>query len=120
MKQKFFFPLNYDYSNKLLGIIDYKLLIPLIVFGGFIIITLHNFELTFFIKTTIFISVFLPISLILNSQVYNEPFYLFIFAVFKHILNGKIYLYKRVIWCGININHFNYLYLFLYGLEYLK
>ena len=120
MKQKFFFPLNYNYSSKLLGFIDYKLLVPLAIFAGIIILILNSFGLSFFLKTTLFVSIFLSVSLILNSPVYNEPFYIFIFAVFKHYVHRKIYLYKRVIWCGISINHFTYLYLFLYGLEYLK
>ena len=110
MKQKFFFPLNYDYSNKFLGIIEYKLLTPLIIYGIIIFTILKQFSFDFFTFLGIFIVLFFPIVLMLNSRVHNEPFYTFILAIINHILNSKIYLYKRVIWCGINIDCSSILY----------
>lgn len=106
MKQKFFFPLNYDYSNKFIGIIEYKLLTPLIIYGIILIVIISQFNITFFQSSGIFIVLFFPIFFLLNSKVYSEPFYSFIIAIIKHYINGKIYLYKRVIWCGINPNYF--------------
>lgn len=104
MKQKFFFPLNYDYSSKFLGIIEYKLLTPLIIYGTIIFLTLKQTSFDFFTNLGIFIILVLPPILILNSTVHNEPFYTFILAITHHILSSKIYLYKRVIWCGINLS----------------
>lgn len=89
MNQKFFFPLNYDYSNKLLGIIEYKLLLPLLSLASILIMILYKTNIDFFSKVGIFTLVFLPILLILNSQVYNEPFYHFVIAVIKHYVNRK-------------------------------
>lgn len=103
MKNKFFFPLNYDYSSKLLGIIEYKLLTPLCVYGGIIFFILKLANLSFFSGLGIFIVLFLPAVLILNSRVHSEPFYTFLFSIIKHYLNCKIYLFKRVIWYGINL-----------------
>ena len=104
MNKKFFFPLNYDYSSKFLGIIEYKLLTPLSIYGAILFFILRALSFDFFIKAGIFIVLFFPLLLILNSRVYSEPFYSFIVAVYKHFLSSKIYLYKRVIWCGINPN----------------
>lgn len=104
MKQKFFFPLNYDYSNKFLGIIEYKLLTPLIIYGILLFFILKQLSFDFFTKIGFFVILFLPPVLILNSTVHSEPFYTFIVAIIKHLINSKIYLFKRVIWCGINLN----------------
>lgn len=104
MKHTYFFPLNYHYSAKLFGIIEYKLLIPLSIYGIILYTILSFFTITIFVKTTIFIIFFLPIALLLNSKINSEPFYLFVLAIIKHYVKGKKYLYKRIIWCGINPN----------------
>lgn len=104
MKQKYLFPLNYNYSGKLLGIIDYKLIMPISLYGFILFIFLKNLPITFFNKIFFFILLFLPITLILNSRVNSEPFYTFLIAILKHYIRCRKYLYKRVIWCGINPN----------------
>lgn len=104
MKQKYFFPLNYNYSGKFLGIVEYKLLIPIALYGLIIFLVLRLLELTMLLKLIMFISFFLPITLILCSQVNSEPFYTFALAIIKYLIHRKIYLFKRVIWCGINLN----------------
>lgn len=108
MKQKFIFPLNYDYSAKFLGIIEYKLLTPLVVYGIIIFLFLRFLELSFFTGLSIFTLLFLPIALLLNSRFYTEPFYKFFICILFHFIKSKIYLYKRVIWCGINSSYFYY------------
>ena len=95
MKQTYFFPLNYNYSGKLLGIIDGKLLLPLALYGIFLFAILKLTVIEIFIKVIIFIFLFLPIALLLNSQINSEPFYSFIFSVIKHFLLSKKYIFKR-------------------------
>ena len=95
MKQKYFFPLNYNYSGKIFGIIDGKLLLPLALYGILLFIILRNIIIDIFIKIIIFIFLFLPVSLLLNSRVNSEPFYTFIFSIIKHILLSKKYIFKR-------------------------
>ena len=95
MKQKYFFPLNYHYSHKFLGIIEYRLSIPLAIYAGCIIFVLHQFSLDLFTNIAIFTLTFLPIALLLNSNVNSEPFYLFFIAMIKHLSHSKIYLYQR-------------------------
>lgn len=119
MKQKFFFPLNYDYSSRFLGIIEYKLITPLIIYGTLLFFILKQFNLSFFTQIGIFIIFFLPAILIFSSRIYSEPFYTFLLAIIKHLLTSKIYLYKRVIWCGINLNCILHISsLLFYGPEY--
>lgn len=96
MKQTYFFPLNYNYSGKILGIIDSKLLLLLAGYGLLLFAILKTITIEIFAKIIIFIFLFLPIALLLNSQVNSEPFYLFIFSVIKHILLSKKYIFKRI------------------------
>ena len=104
MKQKYFFPLNYHYSGKLLGIIEYHLLLPIAIYGFILFFILRLLQLNIFTKIILFTIFFLPLTLLLNSSINSEPFYTFIFSIIKHTFKGKRYLYKRVIWCGINLN----------------
>lgn len=95
MKQKYFFPLNYNYSAKILGIIDSKLLIPLTIYGLLLFAIIKSIVTDIFVKIIIFILLFLPIALSLNSRVNSEPFYTFILSVIKHFLLSKKYIFKR-------------------------
>ena len=72
MKTKFFFPLNYDYSSKLLGIIEYKLLTPLIIYGVLLIIILKTLRLDFFLKIGIFILLFLGRNNKINIPIFKN------------------------------------------------
>ena len=92
--KKYFFPLNYDYLTKLFGLIEYKLLIPLIIFGAILVLLLSLFNLSFFAKFGIFIAIYLPIFLLFNTSVNNEPFYLFVFSLIKHYHSANKYLLK--------------------------
>ncbi len=90
--KKYFFPLNFDYSNKLFGIIEYRLLIPLCIIGFLLILILSFFKLSFFMKFGIFITIFLPITLLLNISINHEPSYLFLYSVILHKLNSNKYI----------------------------
>lgn len=92
--KKYIFPLNFDYLSKLFGIIEYKLLIPLILFAVLLILILSLFNLSFFAKFGIFISIFLPVFLLFNTEVNHEPFYIFIFCLISHYLKAGKYLIK--------------------------
>lgn len=92
--KKYFFPLNYDYLTKLFGIIEYKLLIPLIVFALILALILSLFDFSFFIKFGIFITIYLPVFLLFNTNVNHEPFYLFLLCLIEHFHNSNKYLLK--------------------------
>lgn len=92
--KKYIFPLNFDYLSKLFGLIEYKLLIPLLILGIVLIIIISLFNFSFFTKFGIFISIFLPIFLLFNTEVNHEPFYIFIFCLISHYLKAGKYLLK--------------------------
>ena len=93
--KKYYFPLNFNYSNKLFGIIEYKLLIPISIFSLLIIFILSFFTFSFFTKFGIFIALILPPTLLLNTSFNNEPAYLFLYSVIIHKLTSKKYILKK-------------------------
>lgn len=92
--KKYFFPLNYDYLSKLFGIIEYKLLIPLVIFAIILALIISLFNFSIITKFGIFITIFLPIFLLFNTSVNHEPFYLFLFCLIEHYKNASTYLIK--------------------------
>lgn len=91
---KYIFPTNYNFKNKILGIIDYPTMIFNIVF----------FLIVFFIFNTIFKSLNLKIIFIV---IFYFPIFLFsiigfnhenilycLFYIIKYFIKPKIYLYK--------------------------
>ena len=42
--KKYIFPMNYTYSSKFLGILDYKTLLPLSIYASVLIFLLHIFD----------------------------------------------------------------------------
>lgn len=93
--KKYIFPLNYDYLSKLFGLIEYKLLVPLSIFGLTLVLILSLFKFSFFIKAGIFISIFFPFFLIFNTSVNHEPFYLFVISIIKHYKKVSKYIIKE-------------------------
>lgn len=93
--KKYIFPINYDYLSKVLGIIEYKVLIPLAVLALVLISVLSLFNISFFVKFGIFISIFLPTFLLFNTSVNHEPFYVFIISVIKHQYFSSKYILKK-------------------------
>lgn len=97
---KFIFPLNYKYSEKLLGIVEYKILLPLCCYAGLLFLVLHNLDFEFFFSASIFIVLFFPLFLLSINTINGEPIYSFIFAFTRFHLNSKVYLFKND--CKIN------------------
>lgn len=91
---KFIFPKNYDFKNKILGVIDY----PTAIFNVIVFFIIFFFTKLLVRKLSIklfFIIIFyLPVFLfsILGSQ--NESVVFIIFYIIKYFLKPKIYLYK--------------------------
>ena len=88
------FPLNYCYSNKLFGLIEYKLLVPLALYCCVVCFVLSLFPFSFWIKSSIFCLLCLPPFFLLSSSINQEPFYLFAMFIIKHHFSKHKYLRK--------------------------
>ncbi len=92
--KKYIFPVNYRYANKFLGIIEYRVLLPLSIYGIMIFCILYLIKLDFFLSVGIFIFLFVPPTILLGVGIKNEPFLPFLISVYRFRKNAKIYLYS--------------------------
>lgn len=91
---KFIFPQNFNFKNKLLGIIDYPTAIFNIIYFLIIYILCNIFISNLTIKIIIIILFYLPIFLISVIDFNHENILYFFWYMIKFIFRPKIYLYK--------------------------
>ena len=92
---KFIFPQNYDFKNKLFGVIDYSTAFVNLLWYGivFILINLIFKELT--LKIFIFIVLCFPL-LLFSFAGFNGENILYVFSYITHfIIKPKLFLYKK-------------------------
>ena len=92
---KFIFPQNYNFKNKIFGIIDYStaffnILWYLIVFG-----ILHLFIHNWNIKIFFFISLCFPLTIFSVVGFNGESVIYVLEYVIKYFLRPKVYLFKK-------------------------
>ena len=91
---KFIFPQNFNFKNKLLGIIDYPTAIFNTIYFLIIYILCNIFISNLTIKIIIIILFYLPIFLISVIDFNHENILYFFWYMIKFIFRPKIYLYK--------------------------
>ena len=92
---KFIFPKNYNFKNKILGIIDYPTAFVNVIWYAFILILVNILFTNIKIKIFIFISVCFPLFLFSISGFHGENIvYVFIYII-KFIFRQKLYFYDK-------------------------
>lgn len=92
---KFIFPQNYNFKNKILGIIDYTTLIFNIIWIALIVFLLNIIFNNLNIKISFTIIFCFPI-IILSLIGFNGENILYVFSyMFKYIFKQKLYLYNK-------------------------
>ena len=91
----FFFPLNYKYSEKFLGIIEYKILLPISIYLAIIIFILHLLNVDLFVGISVVIVLGLPPLLLLSYGVNGQPIIPYLKAVILFKLKKNIYIYSK-------------------------
>ncbi len=94
MKDKYLFPLNYKYSAKFLGLIEYNVLLPIAIFLGSIALLLYGLKVDFFLSIGIIILLGLPPILILSVGINGQPALPYFKAFIKFYFKNKVYIYK--------------------------
>lgn len=92
---KFIIPQNYNFKNKILGILDYSTAFFNIVWYIFIFVILHTIFKNWNIKIFLFISFCFPVTLFSFVGFNNEPLVYVFKYVIKYIFKPKLYLYKK-------------------------
>ena len=91
---KYIFPTNYNFKNKLLGIIDYPTAIFNILYF-LIILSIFNTIFSVLNLKIIFITIFyFPIFLFSIVGFNHENILYSLFYIIKYLIKPKIYLYK--------------------------
>ncbi len=92
---KFIFPQNYNFKNKLFGILDYSSLILNIIWDVIIFILINLFFKSLNIKIFIFILFCLPILLFSIIGFNHENIVYILVYIINYIKSPKLYLYSK-------------------------
>ena len=93
---KFIFPQNYNFKNKLFGVLDYNTVIANIVWALVIFISINIFIQNLNIKIFLFIISCFPF-LLLSIFGFNGENILYVFSyIFKFLIKQKIYFYNKI------------------------
>jgi len=92
---KFIIPQNYNFKNKIFGIIDYSTAFFNIMWYSLIFLILHILFKDWNIKIFLLISLCFPITLFSILGFNSEPIVYVFSYVIKYLLRPKLYLYKK-------------------------
>lgn len=91
---KFIFPQNFNFKNKIFGIIDYPTAIFNVIYFCLIYFILNIFIPNITFKIIMIILLYLPIFLISIIDFNHENILYFLWYMLKFMFRPKIYLYK--------------------------
>lgn len=93
---KFIFPQNYNFKNKLFGVLDYNTVIANIIWILIILISINIFFQDLNIKIFLFIIFCFPF-LLLSVFGFNGENILYVFSyIFRFFIKQKIYFYNKI------------------------
>ena len=92
---KFIIPQNYNFKNKIWGLLDYSTIIINIVWYLIIIFVFHLLFTDWNIKIFFIISFCFPMTLFSILGFYGESMCLVLKYLLKYLLKPKLYLYKK-------------------------
>ena len=106
---KFIFPQNYNFKNKIFGVLDYTTAIINILWCSLVFILINIFLTSLNIKIFLFIILCFPL-LLLSLSGFNGENILYVFSyMFKFINKQKIYFYNKNSISKINKKLLNFL-----------
>lgn len=92
---KFIFPQNYDFKNKLLGVIDYSTAFVNLLWYAFVLILSNVIFNNLTIKIFIFVTLCFPLFL-LSFSGFNGENIIYVFSYLSHFLmKPKLFLYRK-------------------------
>ena len=92
---KFIFPKNYNFKNKIFGVIDYTTALVNVIWCAFIFIIINLIFNNINLKIVIFISTCFPLLLFSFSGFNGENILYFINYMSRFILKQKLYFYSK-------------------------
>lgn len=92
---KYIFPLNYKYEPKFVGIVEYKLLLPILSYASIIGLLCYIFNLDFFVSVGIIIFFTLPPLLLLSTSLNGQPPLSYFKSILMFSSKQKVYVYSK-------------------------
>lgn len=92
---KFIFPQNYNFKNKLFGILDYTTIFINIIWSLFILLIINLLLKDLTIKIFIFIIFSFPILLFSISGFHGENIIIVFMYILKFIFRQKVFLFNK-------------------------
>lgn len=92
---RFIFPQNYNFNNKILGLIDYSTAVINIIWYAFVFCLCNIIFKSFNIKIFVFIIFSMPLLLFSIIGFNHENILYVFFYLIKYIQRPKIYLYTK-------------------------
>ena len=92
---KFIFPQNYNFENKIFGVIDYSTALANVSWYAFIFIILYIIPISLQFKIFLFILFCFPFVLISITGLNGENLIYVFRYLFKYLINQKLYLYEK-------------------------
>jgi hypothetical protein len=92
---KFIIPQNYNFKNKLFGVIDYSNLIFDAIWFGIVLSIVQILFESWNIKIFLLVSLTFPVLLISIIGFNGESFINVIIYLIKYIISPKLYLFKK-------------------------
>ena len=91
---RYIFPKNYNFKNKIFGIIDYTTAIFNVLIFVFLFSIINLIFKSINLKIILIIIIYLPIFLFSIIGFNNENILYIIFYIVKYLIRPKLYLYK--------------------------
>lgn len=92
---KFIFPQNYDFKNKILGIIDYSTAFVNLLWYVFVFIAVNAIFKDLSLKIFVFIVLCFPL-LLVSFAGFNGENIIYVFSyLIRFLLKPKLFLYKK-------------------------
>ena len=92
---KFIFPQNYNFKNKLFGILDYSTAFVNIAWYAIVFLILHAFISDWTIKIFVFIVLCFPLLLFSFAGFHGENIIYVFSYLFRYLRKQKLFLYKK-------------------------
>ncbi len=92
---KFVFPQNYDFKNKLFGIVDYSTVFVNLLWYAFVLLLVNFIFESLTLKIFVFVVFCFPL-LLFSFAGFNGENILYVFSyLIRFLLKSKLFLYKK-------------------------
>ncbi len=92
---KFVFPQNYDFKNKLFGVVDYSTAFVILLWCAFVFLLVNLFLSNLSVKVFVFVVLCFPL-LLFSFVGFNGENIVYVFSyLFRFVVRPKLFVYRK-------------------------